>query len=281
MKTNIIKSIFFMVVLFLSSCESDLRMPEVSLATLPKITFDASSEKLIQAGVPYSGKFVVDTYYKDPLSDANIIIAMNGNYTSLKTFKTGVTTFPSTYTITDAELKTLFGVTTIVAGDYFQFGLDVLMPDGKWYPAFNPNGVAYGSGPSNLPGSSPILKLPAVCALNLDTFVGTVSVTDPDWYGGTYTTTIEKVDATHLKLKNYAELEGDIVLTIDPSTRLIDVPKQVYTTNLALWGMPQYTNPAAAGKGEIDACKNTISMTLTNTVDQGSFGNTAITIEYE
>jgi len=70
-------------------------------------------------------------------------------------------------------------------------------------------------------------------------------------------------------------------LTIDPSTRLITVAKQVYTTNLAIWGMASYTNPAAAGKGEIDACKKTISMTLTNTVDQGSFGTTAISIVYE
>ena len=115
-------------------------------------------------------------------------------------------------------------------------------------------GVGYGSGSSNLPGSSPTIKLPAVCALNLDTFVGTATISDDYWYGGVYTTTIEKVDATHLKFKNFAELGGDFTMTIDPSTRLITVPRQVYAANLAAWGMATYTNAAIVGKGEIDAC---------------------------
>lgn len=279
MRTNIFKTLFFIIATFLVSCESDLRMPDVINVTLPKITFDASSDKLIQDGV-YNGKVVVDIYYKDQPSDAKVVIAMNGDYTNLKTFKTGVTTFPTTLSLTSDNLKQLFGLTNIVAGNYFEIGLDVMMQNKVWYPAFNSLGVAYGSGPANLPGSSPTLKLSAVCALNLNNFAGTANITDPDWYGGTYTTTIEKVDATHLKLKNYAELEGDIVLTIDPATRAVTVAKQVYTTNLALWGLAKYTNPAAEGKGEIDACKRTISMTLTNTVDQGSFGTTAISISY-
>lgn len=269
-----------MVILLLNSCESDLRMPEVSLVALPKITFDATSEKLIQDGIPYSGKFVVDTYYKDLPTDAKVVIAMNGNYTTPKTFKTGVTTFPTSYTITTAELKTLFGLTAIIIGDYFEIGLDMQMKDGKWYPAFNPKGVAYGSGPSNLPGSSPTIKLPAVCALNLDTFAGTATISDDYWYGGVYTTTIEKVDATHLKFKNFAELGGDFTMTIDPSTRLINVPKQVYAPNLAAWGLASYTNAAIVGKGEIDACKHTITLNLTPSVDQGGWSLFKLTITY-
>lgn len=274
MKANIFKSIFFIVMLFFVSCESEMRMPDVINVTLPKINFEATSEKLILDGV-YNGKFVVDTYYKDLPTDGKIVIAMNGNYTNLKTFKTGINTFPSTQTITSDNLKQLFGISTIIAGDYFEIGLDVMMQDGKWYPSFNPSGVAYGSGSVNLPGSSPILKLAAVCALNLDNFVGTVSIEDPDFYEGVYSTTIEKVDATHLKINNYAEEGGSIVLTIDPSTRAITVPKQVWGPKLG-----SYTNPAAQGKGEIDACKNIIKLALTHTVDQGSFGNALITITY-
>lgn len=249
-------------------------MPDPQLVALPKITFDATSAKLILDGV-YSGKFIIDTYYKDLPADANIVIAMNGNYASVKTFKAGNNAFPSTVPLTSADLKTLFGLSTIVAGDYFEIGVDVKMPNGTWYPAFNPKGVAYGSGPTNLPGSSPTLKLAAVCALNIDAFVGTGTITDADFYGGTYTASIVKVDATHLKIMNYAEEGGSITLTIDPDTRLITVPKQVWGPTLG-----SYTNPAAEGKGEINACTNTISLTLSHTVDQGSFGTAAITIVY-
>ncbi len=282
MRTNIIKSILFFVVLFLGSCSSDLRMPDVQLAALPKITFDTTSEKLIQDGIPYTGKIVVDSYYKDLPTDAKVVVAMNGNYasTAIKTFKTGVTTFPTTYTVTGAELATLFGKSAILIGDYFEFGLDVQMKDGKWYPAFNPLGVAYGSGPTNLPGSSPILKLPAVCALYIDTFVGTATISDDYWYGGVYTTTIEKVDATHLKFKNFAELGGDFVMTIDPSTRLITVPKQIYAANLADWGLPSYTNAAIVGKGDIDACLHKITLNLTPSVDQGGWSLFKLVITY-
>jgi hypothetical protein len=228
----------------------------------------------------YSGKFIVDTYYKDLPKNARIVIAMNGDYTNVKIFKPDINVFPTTEPITNTDLTTLFGIATIVSGDYFEIGLDVMMQDGKWYPAFNPNGVAYGSGPNNLPGSSPILKIAAVCALNIDAFVGTVNVNDPDFYGGDYPATIQKIDATHLKLVGYATTAGSIILTIDPSSRIVTVAKQVYAANLAVFGLSQYTNPAAAGKGEINACTHVITMTLENTVDQGSFGTTAITITY-
>jgi hypothetical protein len=281
MRTNILKSIFFFTVLFLGSCNPDLRMPAVTKVTFPLITFDPTSAKLILDGV-YSGKFIVDTYYKDLPVNSRIVIARNGDYTNVKTFKTDITTFPITEPITNTDLTTLFGIAAIATPDYFEIGLDVMMQDGKWYPAFNPNGVAYGSGLFSLAGAAPILKIKTACALNLDAFVGPVTVNDPDFYGGTYAATIQKIDATHLKLVSFATSAGSIILTIDPSSLSVTVAKQVYAANAGFLdpSYAVYTNVAAVSisQGEINACTHVIKVTLDNTVDQGDFGNSNITI---
>lgn len=263
----------------LVSCESELRMPEVSKTTLPKITLDPTSDVLIQGGI-LKGKFIVDTYYSDRPIDSRVVIAMKGNYSNIKTLVPSLTTFPSTQTVTDAQLVSLFGLSTITAGDYFEVGLDVKMEDGKWYPAFNPKGVAYGSGPVNLPGSSPILKFKAVCTFDINEYVGNATIVDPYWYEGTYSAAIEKVDDTHLKIKKFAEFSGDLIMTINKSTHSVVVAKQVFGTDLAVWNMASYKNPAAIGTGEIDACNKKIILTLTYSTDQAGFGKGPVTIKF-
>lgn len=282
MRTNIIKSIFLAGLLILVSCESDLRMPDVSKTTLPKITLDPTSDVLIQGG-NLNAKFIVDTYYADKPVDSRMVVAMKGNYSNIKTLIPTLTTFPSTQTLTDAQLVSLFGLSAINPGDYFEVGLDVKMADGKWYPAFNPLGVAYGSGPMNLPGSSPILKFKAVCAFDINEYVkADATIKDLYWYEGTYNTAVEKVDDTHIKIKQFAGFAGDVTLTLNPVTHLVTVPKQIYDTSLAAWGasMAKYTNPAVAGSGEIDACNKKITLTLEYTVDQGSFNKGSLTISF-
>ena len=282
MRTNILKSIFFLGVILLSACQTQDKMPEITKVSFPLFTLDATSGKKIESGV-LNAKFKVDMYYKDYPVDSRVVIAMNGNYSNLKIFTASIKTFPATLTLTDVQLVQLFGLSSIAIGDYFEIGLDVLMADGKWYPAFNTKGVAYGAGPTNLPGASPIIKFKAVCKLNIDDFVGTGTITDAYWYGGVYTTPIVKVDATHLLIKNFALFSngGDVTMTIDTDTYVVTILKQVYVPNLGDWGMAQYTNSAVAGKGEIDPCKRTISFpALEYTVDQGSFGTGSLVISY-
>jgi len=284
MKKNILKSIFLLGVVLLGACQSQDKMPEMSSVSFPLLTFDATSDKKIESGV-LNAKLKVDMFYKDYPVDSKLVIAMNGNYNNLKTFNASIKTFPATITLTDAQLVQLFGLTSIVTGDYFEIGLDVLMADGKWYPAFNSNGVTYSAGPSNLPGASPIITIKAVCKLNIEEFVGTATIKDDYWYGGVYKTAIEKIDATHLKIKNFALFTngGDVTIVVDPDTYAVSIAKQVYATNLADFGASyaKYTNPAVAGKGIIDPCKRTISFSaLEYTVDQGSFGTGSLLISY-
>ena len=207
---------------------------------------------------------------------------MKGNYSNVKVLVPSLTTFPSSQTLTDAQLVSLFGLTTITAGDYFEVGLDVKMEDGKWYPAFNPKGVAYGSGPMNLPGSSPIIKFKAVCAFDINDYVGNATFVDPYFYEGTYTASVEKVDDTHIKIKKFAEFSGDLVLTMNNATHTVVVTKQVFAADLGVWGATwaAYKNPSAVGTGEIDACNKKITLTLSYASDQAGFGKGPVTIKF-
>ncbi|MDP4238708.1 MAG: hypothetical protein Q8904_04455 [Bacteroidota bacterium] len=279
MRTNIIKSIFFFAIILLCACTSESDIPKSTKVAFPLITQDTISDVLIQGGV-LKGKFSVDMYYKDYPVDSRIIVAMNGDYKSTKVFVASVKTFPSVQTITDAQLVALFGLSSINAGDYFEVGLDVKMQDGNWYPAFNSLGIAYGSGPLNLPGASPIITYSAVCVLDVNEFVGTAKLADNGFYGGTYTASIVKDDATHLRIKHFATCAGDVVLSINPKTQVITVPKQKYDVNLGALGAADYTNPVVEGKGTIDACNKKIVLTLTYTSDQAGFGTSPVTISY-
>ncbi len=271
MKTTIIKLLFFFSIIALGSCESNLRMPDCTKTAFPLLTLDASSDKKISSGV-LNAKFTVDMYYKDYPQSARLVVARNGDYSNVKVLKSDVSTFPSVQTLTADQLKQLFGLVDITTGDYFEVGLDVQMEDGNWYPAFNPKGVAYGSGSMNLVGASPILTFKAVCTLVMDDFVGTANIDDANFYGGAYTASLEKVDATHLKIKNFATCAGDVILTINPDTYGVTVAQQVFDANLAALGAASYTNPFVKGTGEIDPCKRKITLNTTCGVDQGSFG---------
>ncbi|GAB1416600.1 hypothetical protein MASR2M117_20060 [Paludibacter sp.] len=281
MKTNIIKTSILFLTVLLVSCQTKDWMPEVTQVAFPKLTLTATSDLLIQGG-SLNGQFDVDMFYdNDKPKDARLVVAMNGDYTNIKVLKASLTTFPSRENITDAKLVELFGLTAINPGDKFEIGLDVKEEGGIWYPAFNKYGVAYGSGPMALSGASPIITFKAVCAFDINDFVGPATINDPWWYEGTYNATIVKESDTSIRIKNYSELAGDLVVVINPANHTVSVAKQAFDVNLAGFGMPQYTNPSAAGKGDLDACNKKITLVLTYTVDQGSFGTASpLTISF-
>lgn len=241
MKTNILKSIFFFAVLFLGACTSEMRMPEVTKSAFPLITLDATSDKLIKNGV-LNGKFNLDMYYKDYPEDSRVVIAMNGNYTTPKVYIASVKTFPSAQAVTGAQLKTLFGLSAINPGDYFEVGLDVLM-GGVWYPAFNPAGVAYGSGPTNLPGASPIVTFKA--PIPIDAFVGKYTCDEPaESYS--YSISFSKASTTSVTTANYWNSEWNATFTIDFVNKTYSMPVTVWTSGYS--GVESGTVDLVTGK---------------------------------
>ena len=224
MRTNIFKSILFFAILFLGACTSESTIPKVTKVSFPLITQDTGSVVLIINGV-LNGKFHVDMYYKDLPVDSRIVVAKNGDYTNTKVFVASLKTFPMAQTITGDQLKALFGLTSIIAGDYFEIGLDVQMQDGVWYPAFNPNGIAYGAGPSNLPGASPIITYKA--PLHIDTFVGNYTADEPaESYS--YPVSFKRVSTTAVSTANYWNSGWTAVFTIDFVNNTYSMPNTAW-----------------------------------------------------
>ncbi|GEM_PF-3514698 len=227
MKATIIKLLFFFSIIALSSCESDLRMPDCAKTAFPLLTIDPSADKEISQSGVLNAKFSVDMYYKDYPQNARIVVAYKGDYTNVKVFKDAVTTFPSTQTLTGDQLKQLFGLASIVPGDYFEIGLDVQMADGNWYPAFNPAGVAYGSGPMNLKGASPVITYK--CPLPVDKFVGSYLCDEPAEaynYGVSFT----RKTTSSIQTANYWNSGWTAVFSLDFVNNTYSMPLTTFTS---------------------------------------------------
>lgn len=242
MRTNIFKSIFFLVILLLGACTSDFKIPDVTKVSFPLVTVDSTSDVLIINNA-LNGKFHVDMYYKDYPVDSRVVVAMNGNYASPRIFVQSLKTFPAAETITGAQLMQLFGLTAINPGDYFEIGLDVQMQDGKWYPAFNPYGVGYGAGPSNLPGASPVITFKA--PLPIDTFVGKYDTDEPaEAYH--YFVTFARVSTTAISTGNYWNSGWTAIFNLDLVNKTYSMPKTTWDSGYS--GIESGTIDTGTGK---------------------------------
>src|SRR5215510_15179604 len=119
---NILLAFFLGVIMVFSSCrKDDGAIPErVSIAQVPVITTDmdatGSASVSLANQAAFAGKFKVDLYFPGatPPTKIDIVVRKNPSTSvitnnNVKVFKAGVTTFPSSFTVTAADLTTLFG----------------------------------------------------------------------------------------------------------------------------------------------------------------------------
>jgi hypothetical protein len=105
---------------------------------------------------------------------------------------------------------------------------------------------------------------------------GALMVDDPDFWEDTYSVTATIEGTNVIKLTGWLGLPSAVVrVTINDKTQTATVAKQVYAATLPT---TPYHNPAVAGKGVVNACDNSITLTLENTVDEGSFGTATVTV---
>ena len=174
MKINkiIILSTFILgSIAFLTSCSKDdgaikkrigiedVPAISVNFATGPNNVF--SSQIALASAPTFEGKFVASAFFPGTPLPTKIDISVRKNTmttitgvatnTNVKVFKTNITTFPSTFSVTAAELATLFGA-PIATNQAYDFGVDIYVGDKK-YEAF-PAGV-FGAG-SGISGMSTI-----------------------------------------------------------------------------------------------------------------------------
>lgn len=289
------------IVTIVVGCRKDdnPRLPDgIKSAPIPLLKKDPASTLLIQDPAAFTSKFSLQLYFPNGIKPKkmDIVVARNGKYTEadVKVLKADVTTFPSDITVTGTQLAQLFGLalTDIVPGDKFELRANITLNDGTLLKGF-PETVAirnaagdtiklvtlapYGTDASTFPGSNPTITYRAVCPLNLDDFVGTFTMEDPGFYEGTYPVTLERDGADRLKLTGYAADGATPVavfyLTVNLTEQTISIAKQKYAD--LVFG---YHNPNVEGSGVVDACNIGMTLTLDNSVDEGSFGSSEAVI---
>lgn len=267
----------------LSACRKsdNEKIPELTRVPVPLVKKDASGNGTISKDDPaaFKGKFVVDLYFKDGPKPAkfDVVVMKNGDASKVLHLKDDVTTFPSTIEVTGTQLISLFQ-SPIVLGDKFTIGVNVTTQGGQLFDAF-PAGkdvVPYGSGLTSQAGASTQIDYIAVCPFDINDFVGTATLDDPDFWEDTYPVTISLVGTDTYKVDGYVQTPGySFLIKVNAATQTVTIAKQIYGPTLPT---TPYKDPAIEGTGTIDACQNQIKLTVTNTVSIGSFGSANITI---
>jgi len=159
---NIVSALLLGAVLIFSSCrKDDGAIPDrVSITDIPVITTDkdATGSASVSLASPgsFAGKFKISLYFPDatPPTKVDVVVRKNPSTSTItnnnvKVYKAGVTSLPASYTITAAELSTLFGA-PLVANEIYDFATDIYVGDKK-YEAFPVVGTGTGAGVKGMP----------------------------------------------------------------------------------------------------------------------------------
>jgi hypothetical protein len=283
MKKNIIFSLLVAATFFVGCTKDDGLLPkEVSVDEVPQpnLVINGGSAAIDLTNLAsFQGKFDVKLLYPSGIQPAklDVVIRKNSVNTNIKLVQAGISTYPTSLTITAAQIVSLFG-TAIVLGDNYDIGVDIYTTSGNKYEAFPVTGVAYGStGVANQPGFSPTVRYSAICAYNPDIYQGNFVVVFDDFqdFSPGEIVPITKISNTSFSfIDPYATSPLPIIVTVNPLNNTLTIAKQKIG-NAFVWNLG-YTNPnvAASGAGNfVSPCAQTIDLNIAYTVDQGSFGS--------
>jgi hypothetical protein len=274
--------------LFTACKKNDGPIPEdiaVERTPQPQVTKDGGSQAIDVLNLAnFNATFKVGIYQATDVapSKMDVVIRKNGLNSSAKVFQAGVTTFPATYTITSAQLATLFG-TPVLLNDSYDISVDVYTQSGKKFEAYpiipgNPSAFGFGSGVSSQPGASLSVQYKAICAYDPAIYVGNFEVVTDDWadYVPGDVIEITKVDDTHISFLHVAAVNPvPVIVTINPLDNGASVAKQSVGTRWAYGAV--YTDPfmlTAGGSSAnfVSPCDKTLTLALNYGYSAGTFG---------
>lgn len=217
----------------------------------------------------FAGKFGVSQYFPGttPPTKVDIVVRKNGSSANVKVFKTGVTTFPSTFSVTAAEIVTLFGV-AIALGDTYDFAPDLYVGTRK-FEAFPATGVGTGNGVIAMPLFSEFARFSALCAYNSSIYQGNFIVT-ADGFGDFSPGQV--VPFTNISPTQFSFIDPfalnptPVIVTVNPANNAVTVAKQKIGSSWGPTYSPDptvYPNPWLSGTGTVAPCSKTITMTMT------------------
>jgi hypothetical protein len=274
MKKNIIIYLLLASVFF-AGCEKndgpvskEIALERVPAPLIVKDASGSASIDLTNLG-SFNGKINVSLYFtRDiPPLKFDIVIRKNNNNGTVKVFQAGVSSFPTTITITAAQLATLFG-TPVVLNDNYDIGADVYAQSGKKYEAFPVVGLGYAAAfQPDHPGFSAVVRFSAICAYDPSIYKGNFIVVKDDWLDTNPGDIIvfTQISATQFSFIYPTAVNPiPIVVTVNPLTNTPSIAKQnigtawVYDPN-----PPAPTARTLAGPANVVApCDKTISLNM-------------------
>jgi hypothetical protein len=284
MKSSIIFSFLFAAV-FIAGCRKNdnPQVPDLTRVPLPLITLKDGSDTKISGTDPaaFQATFDVDTYYKegDKPKQYDIVVIKNNDKSNPKVIQAGITTFPTTISITGQDLIDLFGE-DIGLGDAFNIGANVITLDGKTYDAFPVGGSTYAPGISNLPGINTSLRFAAPCLFDPAAYTaGDYKVVFDEWNdyipddAAKGTVAVTKIDDTHYSFKYLVTSDAQpIVMVVDPADNSVSVASVVY----GAYGTDFITAVGVPGGSSVDPCDVSFTVQLNHTYSGGDLGNYTI-----
>lgn len=254
---------------------------KVTINDVPAITtkIDASGSQAIDMLnlASFNGKFSVDLYFPGttPPTKVDIVVRKNGSAANVKVFKAGITTMPSTFSVTTADLQTLFGA-AITLGDTYDFAPNIYVGD-KMFEAFPATGAGTGAGVIAMPGFSEFSRFAAICAYDPAIYQGNFVVVSDGF--GDFTpgevVALTKIDNTTFSFVDpYVTSPLPIIVKVNTLNNQLTIAKQKIG-NAFTWNLG-YTNPnmavAAGATSVATPCSKGLTLAIAYTVDQGSFG---------
>ncbi len=286
-KINLLLALSFGAIIALTGCgKDDGPTPNrVPIEQVPVINtlIDASGSQsinLLNLAV-FSGKFRVENYFPGGLvpDKMDIVVRKTNGGTvtnaNVRVFKAGVTTLPSSFTVTVADIVAIFGPITL--GDNYDFAPDMYVGTKK-YEAFPAVGTGTGAGVIGMPLFKEFARFSALCAYDPTIYEGNfVVVSDAfgDFVPGQVVLFTKTSNTTFTFLNPYVTSPLPITVTVNPLNNQVTITKQKIG-NAFTWNL-NYTNPnfsvTAGATSFVSPCSKTINMDIGITVDQGSFGN--------
>lgn len=147
------------VIAFASCSKDDGAIPDrVTIEYLPAVTTNVEGGTGTTGTITFSdqaafqGKFKLALYFKDgtPPTKLDVVVRKNASNANVKVYKANVTALPASFTVTAAEIATLFGG-PLALNDTYDFGPDVYVDDKK-YESFPAVGTPLGQGITGMSG---------------------------------------------------------------------------------------------------------------------------------
>ena len=152
-KINILTAIALGAVITITGCSKDdgaipkrIKIEDVPAVSTNTETGGTTGTITFSNQAAFSGKFIVSLYFAGALPPAkvDVVVRKNNSAANVRLFKAGVTSLPANFTVTAAEIATLFG-TPLALNDTYDFAPDIYVGERK-YEAFPAVGLGNGQG---------------------------------------------------------------------------------------------------------------------------------------